>query len=374
MGAQTIPHNVKNFAMFILGVCAWCGLCQFHIDYKFIHGKVILPEMNSSRLPHYGQDSNLSTVNRNFTTVPELAAMIVDVFVSVHSPKFPFMLSFHKSFSECKLAWDQMKLVLVFSTTSEALDYERLLNTTCPVCSVAYSVLVAPEWTAQGHVFSIPALKKMFGPSSSLDVGKLSSYFLMMDCEVQLICQNWGPASLYDRIHRKSQNKTWVAGDPSPFTSHITRNVDIMRRTMSLSFTEEDIIRQGTSGFRYYSWWTDLPWYDRNHFGSMLKRMNPGRNESYVSLLQQLHNSVRESWIFEQLVYQYWTLIQYGYKFDLKHCKCVGVGSQDVHHGCISMNEGLMDLLISTDKVCRQTTHDFISTSPLWIPCNAVKF
>lgn len=41
MGTQTNPHNVKNFAMFILGICAWCGLCQFHIDYKFSHGKVI---------------------------------------------------------------------------------------------------------------------------------------------------------------------------------------------------------------------------------------------------------------------------------------------------------------------------------------------
>ena len=345
------------------------------------------------------------------STVPERASVPVDVFVSVHPPKFQYMISFHKSFCQCKFAWDQMKLVLVFSTTLESLDYQRLLNTTCPDFSVGYSVLVTPEWIGQKYTSNIPALKKMFGPALALDAGNLSSYFLMMDSEVQLICQNWGNSSLFHRIIRKSQNKTWVAGGPSSrkgfpkgfpegfpvpkgFTDGVTwvinNNVDIMRRTMNLSKTEEDIISLETSGFLYYSWWTDLPWYQSDHFGSMLQRMGPFRNESYVSLLQKLHNQMRNGknpnsvfqlpptshtfdgggaadWLFEQIVYQYWTLIQHGYKFHLIQCNCVD------NFGCITMNEGLSDILVSTDKVCRQTTLDFIGTSPLWIPDAAVK-
>ena len=136
---------------------------------------------------------------------------------------------------------------------------------------------------------------------------------------------------------------------------------------MRLSMTESEVIRKETSGFRYYSWWTDLPWYNSDHFGTILRRMGADRNESYVSLLQQLHNQMSGSdWIFEHLVYQYWTLIQYGYQFDFIQCKCTCLENPT---SCSTVNEGLHDLLNSTDKLCRQTVLDFVNTRPLWISC-----
>ena len=379
MDTKTVPQNVKKFAMFLLGICIGCVLCsRVHmIQSGLINTGYIWPEISSSsKLPDYSPDSNLSTVNRTWKTlsspVPELASAHVDVFVPVHTPKFPFMISFHKSLSQCKFARDQMKLVLVFSTTLESLDYERLVNTTCPVCTVGYSVLVTPEWTGQGLADSIPGFKKMFGPALTLDVGRLSKYFLMTDCEVQLICQNWGNDSLFQNIHGKSRNKTWTAGGPtlSFYTDIMTNNADILWRTMRLSMTEYEVIRKETSGFRYYSWWTDLPWYNSDHFGTILRRMGADRNESYVSFLQQLHNQMSgNDWIFEHLVYQYWTLIQYGYQFDFIQCKCTCLENPT---SCSTVNEGLHDLLNSTDKLCRQTVLDFVNTRPLWISCTVL--
>ena len=134
---------------------------------------------------------------------------------------------------------------------------------------------------------------------------------------------------------------------------------EVIHKSMDLSEVEMKSVSQATSHFKYYSWFNDLPWYFAPHFSSMLQRMGGGHNESCVTLLWKIHKQYGHIWIFEQLIYQYWTVVQYGFSFDLITSQIDG-----------SINEVMLSFMRSNLILNQKAVTQFAATLPLWIACD----
>ena len=314
-------------------------------------------------------------------------ASTIAIVLPIHQQKFKFLYSFYKDLVECPAASQNIHYYLLFSNLQEQDSFWNNLPHAPPPpndddvdsLSSKFTNLIVPEWTLQNYAqgdkaqgSTIPIAKKWWGMAYLLDHYPQHpfDFIIAMDAETKITnCQSFETQSIVQGLIQKYQTKQWIAGpmqlrNKIQYLSAELATIDSMRLFKLYEMTHE---------WKIYSWWTDIPWYERQSVQEMVDSWGtriPDRSSEeldqwkhdnptqYYQRIVQEFNPAHSWYLFEHIVYQSYMVAFHDFEYILK------TPPHEQHHcaGAILECDYANDSDVKPDW------------SPLWVPATMADY
>jgi hypothetical protein len=203
--------------------------------------------------------------------------------IPVHPPHYHYI---YNLINKCKINDIEVDIFLVFSNQADYDNFNMKNGIKPIICSHL-------------NTKSIITYKKFFGLKQLAN--SKYDYIICCDSEIDIICDNFTNENINDKIKHIFNNKKIYAGD-----TNVNAIKNITQTSANLFPEKYDFLKNITTNFTLYFWWSDLPVYRTADITPFLSMIN------YDNIV----------WAhFDYIIYQYYLILYHG--FEIINTTCI---------------------------------------------------